>query len=151
MGSNSEGRLGVGNRAIRQSSSPCLVEDLIRFKCVQISCGWGHTVAVVGRQVSNQGSSFMCVLDNGEAYSWGVGEHGALGIGSTKSEWSPAKVNLDDKVFIGVSRVSCGSRHTALISGIKIIAARLTCIVSRVWKLVYVRSWRCWPIGHWKT
>ena len=29
MGSNSDGRLGLGDRSLRQSSSPCLVEGLI--------------------------------------------------------------------------------------------------------------------------
>lgn len=48
MGSNTQGRLGIGNKSIRQSSSPCLVEELVDYNCKQISCGWGHTVAVMG-------------------------------------------------------------------------------------------------------
>lgn len=48
MGSNSEGRLGIGDKNMRQSSSPCLVEDIMSFNCFQVSCGWGHTVAVMG-------------------------------------------------------------------------------------------------------
>ena len=51
MGSNTEGRLGIGNKTIRQSSSPCLVEDLIRYNCTQISCGWGHSAAVMGEKL----------------------------------------------------------------------------------------------------
>lgn len=66
MGNNADGRLGLGNRQIRSCTSPSLVESLIAYNIVKISCGWGHTVAVA---------------DNGEAFSWGVGEFGALGNG----------------------------------------------------------------------
>jgi len=48
MGSNARGRLGIGNKSIKQSSSPCLVEACQRYKCKSISCGWGHTLAVMG-------------------------------------------------------------------------------------------------------
>ena len=56
-------------------------------------------------------------LDHGEAFAWGSGEYGALGIGSTETQWAPVEVILDDKRFIGIEKVSCGSRHTAFISG----------------------------------
>ena len=56
-------------------------------------------------------------LDHGEAFAWGSGEYGALGIGSTETQWAPVEVILDDKRFVGIEKVSCGSRHTAFISG----------------------------------
>lgn len=94
MGSNSEGRLGVGDRSIKQSASPCLVEGVSRV--VMLDCGWGHTVAVT---------------EDGAAYTWGMGEHGELGLGSTESHWEPKRVSIDARVITA----SCGARHTALI------------------------------------
>jgi alpha-tubulin suppressor-like RCC1 family protein len=82
MGSNSEGRLGIGDRSIRQSSTPCLVEALSRLSGVHISCGWGHTA---------------CVMNNGELYTWGVAEYGALGIPDNESQWFPVRVSFPEK------------------------------------------------------
>ena len=48
MGSNVYGRLGIANRGIKNSSSPCLVESLSKYKIVKVSCGLGHTAALVG-------------------------------------------------------------------------------------------------------
>lgn len=96
MGSNAAGRLGIGDFDLTQSSSPCLVEGLLG--CVDISCGWGHTVAVT---------------EDGKAFSWGVGDYGALGLGHTESQWVPTPV----KMAKPTRQVSCGSRHTALLAG----------------------------------
>ena len=48
IGSNADGRLGIGSHSLKQSSAPCLVESCARARCVQVSCGWGHTVAIMG-------------------------------------------------------------------------------------------------------
>lgn len=98
MGSNADGRLGIGDSSVRQSSSPYLIEALEGFRAVSVSCGWGHSAVV---------------LDDGSAYSWGVGEFGALGNGSMESQWAPTKLKLprDCKAI----QVSCGSRHTAIV------------------------------------
>lgn len=48
MGSNENGRLGISSRNVKSAASPCLVEVLSRYKAVKVSCGWGHTAAVVG-------------------------------------------------------------------------------------------------------
>lgn len=54
MGSNSEGRLGINDRSVRQSTSPVLIECLVSYKAIKVSCGWGHT----------------CIItDNGELFS----------------------------------------------------------------------------------
>ena len=100
VGSNSEGRLGLGDQSMTQSSTPCLVEALSNLNAVHISCGWGHTAAV---------------MDNGELYTWGVGEYGALGIGDIESQWFPVKVTFPNKPSVFIVGVSCGTRHTALI------------------------------------
>lgn len=98
MGNNAEGRLGIGNRSIKQCASPCLVETLSAHRAVSVSCGWGHTAAV---------------SENGDLYTWGAGEQGALGLGSTETQWVPARVNLSHE--LSASNVSCGARHTAAI------------------------------------
>ena len=99
IGSNNEGRLGLGNKSIIQSSTPSLVEALSNFNAVSISCGWGHTAAI---------------MDNGDLYTWGVGEYGALGIIDTESQWFPVKVVFPDTQVKALS-ADCGTRHTAIV------------------------------------
>ena len=77
MGSNNEGRLGIGDETIKQISTPCLVESLSGINLKFVSCGWGHSAAIT---------------EKGELYTWGVGEYGALGLGSQESKWSLQKV-----------------------------------------------------------
>jgi len=48
MGSNSEGRLGIGDPSVKYSATPCPVELPARLKTSQVSCGASHTVAVAG-------------------------------------------------------------------------------------------------------
>lgn len=97
MGSNTDGRLGIGTHTVKQSASPCLVEGLMNLNCIKISCGWGHTIVMT---------------DQGEAYSWGVGEQGALGNGSSENLWMPNLVNIPRA---SAADIACGSRHTAII------------------------------------
>lgn len=98
MGSNSDGRLGLGDKSLRQSSSPCLVEGLLNYRSVKISCGWGHTGVIT---------------DEGSVFLWGVGEFGALGTGGAENSWLPVKALLP-RTMRGLD-ISCGSRHTGLI------------------------------------
>jgi len=100
VGSNSEGRLGLGDRTMLQSSTPCLVEALSNLNAVNVSCGWGHTAAV---------------MDNGDLYTWGVGEYGALGIAEPETQWFPVKVVFPGKQKVNVISASCGTRHTAIV------------------------------------
>jgi X-linked retinitis pigmentosa GTPase regulator len=98
MGSNSDGRLGLGTKSQRQSSSPCLVEGLISHRSIKISCGWGHTGVVT---------------EDGSVFTWGVGEFGALGTGVSDNSWYPVKALLP-RSMRGLD-ISCGSRHTGVI------------------------------------
>lgn len=84
MGSNHEGRLGIGETKMPHTSQPCLVETLSAHHAVDISCGWGHTVAIT---------------KDGAAFSWGVGEFGALGSGFTRNEWTPVRVKLQARAL----------------------------------------------------
>jgi X-linked retinitis pigmentosa GTPase regulator len=98
MGSNGEGRLGIDDRTVLHSSSPCLVSHLSGLNPLKIACGWGHSAVVTS---------------NGWVYAWGVGEFGALGLGTNTSQWKPQKVELPEG-FEAIE-VSCGSRHTGIL------------------------------------
>lgn len=100
VGSNNEGRLGLGDRTLHQSSTPCLVEALSHCNAVKISCGWGHTAAV---------------MDNGDLYTWGVGEYGALGVADPGSQWFPVKVAFPGRDQVAITKADCGTRHTAMV------------------------------------
>ncbi len=100
MGSNADGRLGIGDRSLKLTPTPCLVEALSRFNAATVVCGWGHTAAV---------------LDNGDLYTWGVGDYGALGISDCESQWFPVRVTFPDQDRVSVKSVSCGTRHTAIV------------------------------------
>jgi alpha-tubulin suppressor-like RCC1 family protein len=54
------------------------------------------------------------VYEDGSLYTWGLGDFGVLGHGTTGSEWSPVKVPL--KPTTRANSVSCGSRHTAILT-----------------------------------
>lgn len=98
IGSNADGRLGVGKRAVGQSKSPCLVEALAHVRIAEVACGGGHTLAVD---------------EQGHAYAWGTGDSGALGCGSLETQWAPVEVSLP-KGFSALG-VAAGHRHSALI------------------------------------
>ncbi|KAL8159156.1 hypothetical protein V2J09_000693 [Rumex salicifolius] len=53
---------------------------------------------------------------NGELYTWGSNENGCLGIGYTEVAHQPERV-LGPFIRESVSKVSCGWKHTAAISG----------------------------------
>jgi len=97
MGSNSNGKLGIGDKLMRNSSIPCLVETLSQYNAVDIACGFGHTVAII---------------DDGRAFAWGLGEYGALGTLGYESQWLPKQMVLGTE---SMKSVSCGTRHTAMI------------------------------------
>jgi len=52
MGSNIDGRLGISSRSLKHSASPCLVEPLSKMQALKISCGGGHTAALMGNNLS---------------------------------------------------------------------------------------------------
>jgi alpha-tubulin suppressor-like RCC1 family protein len=54
MGSNTEGKLGVGDKSMKYSNVPCLVEGL--SKITKVNCGMSHTLAL---------------SEQGEVYAWG--------------------------------------------------------------------------------
>lgn len=98
MGSNIDGRLGIGDPTTKFSSSPCLVESLTSQNILNISCGGGHSI------VTNS---------EGLISSWGYGENGALGLGNTQNQFVPVSIRLP--VGVQVLQTTCGAKHSALI------------------------------------
>lgn len=98
LGSNAEGRLGVGSRTLKQSNSPLRVDTLAGCKAMTLSCGWTHTAVLT---------------DSGEMYTWGSGETGALGLGATDNQWLPVLVKLPKD--LAPMSVACGARHSVIL------------------------------------
>lgn len=99
LGSNDEGRLGVGDPNVKEICMPMLVKELSSQRIVGLSCGIGHSVAVTAE---------------GLAFAWGRGDSGVLGTGSTETQWSPQPMKVP--ASMRVRQASCGARHTALLA-----------------------------------
>ena len=96
MGANSFGQLGLGTD--QGSAVPQCVQTLAQVRIVQVACGGAHSFAV---------------SSEGTAYSWGRGDTGALGLGTTDHQSLPRLVRTQPSILI--NQVSCGARHTAFI------------------------------------
>ena len=102
MGNNFYGRLGLGDQSLSNTSVPCLVESLVNEKIISVTCGSTHTVAI---------------NKEGEVYSWGLGEFGALGTGNITTMYCPTKIDFFPKNRIKIISASCGNRHTVFVGG----------------------------------
>jgi X-linked retinitis pigmentosa GTPase regulator len=97
MGSNKQGRLGINNATIKFVSRPVLIESLVDYQIVDLSCGASHSAAV---------------STSGAVFTWGSGSSGALGFSESDCAWQPSKVSLAADCL----SVSCGCRHTAAVT-----------------------------------
>ncbi|OII78366.1 regulator of chromosome condensation family protein [Cryptosporidium andersoni] len=78
------------------SISPCIVKFPSNTKISRICCGANHTLAL---------------SDNGNLYSWGVGQFGCLGTGSTEDVFFPTKIEISNN-SLKVQHIAAGSRHS---------------------------------------
>ena len=106
MGSNSEGRLGVGNPEMRSCNVPTLVDGLSNIK--KVSCGTSHTLALA---------------EDGTAYAWGQAFYGALGLsmsnessGAMESQHSPKEIPTSNFGGEPIKDLCAGSRHSIFIT-----------------------------------
>lgn len=90
-------QLGLGH--MKDSSVPSIVKDLPSVQ--QVACGGYHTCAI---------------SSSGDLYTWGSNENGCLGLDSKSLAPSPERVE-GSLLPLHVSEVSCGWKHTAVISG----------------------------------
>ena len=64
----------------------------------------------------------LLFLETGELFTWGSGEDGQLGLGNILSQYTPQLVTFTSNDFYGkgemiyISEVSCGDRHTSVIT-----------------------------------
>ncbi|KAF6164183.1 hypothetical protein GIB67_010153 [Kingdonia uniflora] len=111
-GNNNHGQLGLGDKQSR-----CHPEILKTFnleslwKVHEVACGAFHTALLVQEKISEQN-------ENGErnlCWTFGLGDNGQLGHGTTNSKFLPEPVEeLPQDVFL-VS-VDCGLFHTCVVS-----------------------------------
>lgn len=96
FGGGEHGQLGHNDRV--NKLKPTLVEALEGVFVSQITCGWSHSVALTS---------------TGKVYSWGNGDHGKLGHGSSRKVSVPQMVErLKD---YRVVRVASYNEHTAAL------------------------------------
>ncbi|XP_077071824.1 E3 ubiquitin-protein ligase MYCBP2 isoform X12 [Siphateles boraxobius] len=97
-----EGRDGSSERGDKDASKiTTYPPGSVRFDCelraVQVSCGFHHSVVL---------------MENGDVYTFGYGQHGQLGHGDVNSRGSPTLV----QALPGPStQVTAGSNHTAVL------------------------------------
>ncbi|XP_035648076.1 serine/threonine-protein kinase Nek8 isoform X2 [Oncorhynchus keta] len=97
FGSGSNGCLGHGN--FNDVTQPKIVEALLGYELVQVSCGASHVLAVTNDR---------------EVFSWGRGDNGRLGLGTQDSHNSPQQVCVPGK--FEAHRVLCGVDCSMVIS-----------------------------------
>ncbi|PFX34572.1 X-linked retinitis pigmentosa GTPase regulator [Stylophora pistillata] len=98
-GENESGKLGLDES---QTGDTSKVQKLfsINEEVVSVACGGNHTVAVT---------------KSGKLYSFGQGDHGQLGHGSSLLECStPKQVTSLRNIYVRF--VSCGESHTAIVT-----------------------------------
>ncbi|KAM9733139.1 serine/threonine-protein kinase Nek8 [Menidia menidia] len=97
FGSGSNGCLGHGN--FNDVTQPKIVEELLGYELVQVSCGASHVLAVTNER---------------EVFAWGRGDNGRLGLGSQDTHNCPQQVCLP--VEFEAQKVVCGIDCSMIIS-----------------------------------
>ncbi|XP_053729163.1 serine/threonine-protein kinase Nek8 isoform X2 [Synchiropus splendidus] len=97
FGSGSNGCLGHGN--YNDVTQPKIVEALLGYELVQVSCGASHVLAVTNER---------------EVFAWGRGDNGRLGLGTQDTHNSPQQVCLPAE--FGAHKAVCGVDCSMIIS-----------------------------------
>ncbi|XP_036005914.1 serine/threonine-protein kinase Nek8 isoform X1 [Fundulus heteroclitus] len=97
FGSGSNGCLGHGN--FNDVTQPKIVEALLGYELVQVSCGASHVVAVTNER---------------EVFAWGRGDNGRLGLGTQDTHNCPQQVCLPAE--FEAQRAVCGVDCSMIIS-----------------------------------
>jgi len=109
-GLNTYGQLGVPE-CKEMSPKPLLLSEFNEFsrdedakvkRASAVKCGGHHTIVLT---------------ESGEAYAFGCGSYGQLGLGDFKHQRSPKKIEALKDVHLASG--SCGAWHTVLLTGDK--------------------------------
>nr|XP_023012345.1 secretion-regulating guanine nucleotide exchange factor [Leptinotarsa decemlineata] len=97
-GWNSKGQLGLSDDTLKLTQ----IEILKEFHIVQISCGWDFSAAV---------------SECGKQFVWGNNQYTQLGLSkSITCTGIPSRLQVSQKLASGFHHVSCGLRHSAMIT-----------------------------------
>ncbi|XP_071994372.1 serine/threonine-protein kinase Nek8 isoform X1 [Engystomops pustulosus] len=97
FGSGSNGCLGHGN--FNDVTQPKIVEALLGYEIVHVSCGASHVLAVSNEK---------------EVFSWGRGDNGRLGLGNQESHNSPQQVVIPHEYE--PQKVVCGIDSSMILT-----------------------------------
>lgn len=95
-GRNIYGQLGIGDQGVSSLNRPAKVAQPEGVRFIQIS------------SVSETAGA---VTDQGEVYTWGLGERGVLGNGTESNSYAPININLTNIVQVSVGQI-CGAALT---------------------------------------
>ncbi|MCL7024938.1 hypothetical protein MKW94_029355 [Papaver nudicaule] len=123
-GNNNHGQLGFGDKESR--AHPCIIETFDHeapWSVYEVACGAFHTAILTRRKVSGNvvlsSNSDSAGLEERETICWtfGLGDNGQLGQGTSNSTYSPKPVTeLPMDTFL--ISVDCGLFHTCTVSSL---------------------------------
>lgn len=108
-GSNNHGQLGLGDKENR--NRPEIVEVFNQdsfFAVYEVACGAFHTALLTHKKRPSETLESMC-------WTFGLGENGQLGHGTTQSALSPETVK-ELPQYVYLISVDCGLFHTSVVS-----------------------------------
>ncbi|XP_004291175.1 PREDICTED: E3 ubiquitin-protein ligase HERC2-like [Fragaria vesca subsp. vesca] len=108
-GSNNHGQLGLGDKENR--NHPEIVDEFNKdsiFAVYEVACGAFHTALLTHKKRPSETLESMC-------WTFGLGENGQLGHGTTQSASSPQTVK-ELPQYVYLTSVDCGLFHTCVVS-----------------------------------